>query len=258
MNKLIQFLGHFLRAKTRHGTHSPFVYALVDRCIYQNIEIPEEVKKHFERLKQSNKKLVGMDFGKGSKMSYRVADMARKSASMNFETDLLSRLARYHGAQSFLELGSNLGKSAAHVASVNSQMKVVGIEGMKSLAALAMQNIESLNISNVEIKPTTFDDFFRTNTETFDMIFIDGDHRYQPTLDNYESSKKVLKGEGPIVLHDIYWSEGMTQAWEKIKADNDATVTIDLFFFGLVYFRKGQVKEHFDIRFPSNPLSLLL
>ena len=258
MNKLIQFLRHFFRSKTRHGTHSPFVYALIDQCIYQSIEIPTEVRVNFEKLKKDVRSFTGLDHGKGIEITYSIGDLAKKSASQDFESMLIARLARYHNLKSLLELGSNLGKTSAYVASANPQLNVLGIDGNEALASFAMKNFQTLSIKNAEIKATTFTEFFQTNSRTFDMIFIEGDHRYQRTLDNYESSKKVLKGEGPIVLHDIYWSDGMNEAWEKIKADNDATVTIDLFFFGLVYFRKGQVKEHFDIRFPRNPMKLLL
>jgi hypothetical protein len=40
----------------------------------------------------------------------------------------------------------------------------------------------------------------------------------------------------------------MTRAWEQIKADPQVKVSIDLFFVGLVFFRKEQVKENFKLR----------
>jgi hypothetical protein len=52
-----------------------------------------------------------------------------------------------------------------------------------------------------------------------------------------------------LIFDDIYWSEGMKEAWEIIKAHPQVTVTVDLFWIGLVYFKKGQVKEDFLIRF---------
>jgi hypothetical protein len=52
-----------------------------------------------------------------------------------------------------------------------------------------------------------------------------------------------------LIFDDIYWSEGMKEAWAAIKAHPDVTVTVDLFWIGLVFFRKGQVKEDFKIRF---------
>jgi hypothetical protein len=51
-----------------------------------------------------------------------------------------------------------------------------------------------------------------------------------------------------MVFDDIYWSEGMAAAWTEIKADPAVTVSIDLFHFGLVFFRKESPKENFVIR----------
>lgn len=40
----------------------------------------------------------------------------------------------------------------------------------------------------------------------------------------------------------------MTKAWTIIKDHPKVTVTVDTFNWGLVFFRKEQLKEHFKIR----------
>jgi hypothetical protein len=40
----------------------------------------------------------------------------------------------------------------------------------------------------------------------------------------------------------------MTKAWEEIKNHPTISISVDLFFFGIISFRKGQVKEHFKLR----------
>jgi hypothetical protein len=52
-----------------------------------------------------------------------------------------------------------------------------------------------------------------------------------------------------MIFDDIYWSKGMKQAWDLIKQHPQVTVTIDLFWIGLVFFRDGQKKEDFRIKF---------
>jgi hypothetical protein len=52
-----------------------------------------------------------------------------------------------------------------------------------------------------------------------------------------------------LIFDDIYWSEGMKAAWNEIKAHPKVTVTIDLFWIGLVFFKGGRVKENFLTRF---------
>ena len=39
----------------------------------------------------------------------------------------------------------------------------------------------------------------------------------------------------------------MQEAWEEIKKHPQVSVTVDLFFWGLVFFRKEQEKENFII-----------
>jgi hypothetical protein len=42
----------------------------------------------------------------------------------------------------------------------------------------------------------------------------------------------------------------MEEAWNEIKQHSSVTLTIDLFFIGIVFFRTEQkTKEHFVIRF---------
>jgi hypothetical protein len=53
-----------------------------------------------------------------------------------------------------------------------------------------------------------------------------------------------------MVFDDIHWSKEMEETWEEIKKYSSVTLTLDLFFIGLVFFRKEQKeKEHFVVRF---------
>jgi predicted O-methyltransferase YrrM len=82
-----------------------------------------------------------------------------------------------------------------------------------------------------------------------DFVFIDGNHRKEATLDYFKRCLPKLSENSIMIFDDIYWSLGMKEAWQEIKAHKDVTVTIDLFWIGLVFVRKGQVKEDFMIRF---------
>jgi len=41
----------------------------------------------------------------------------------------------------------------------------------------------------------------------------------------------------------------MEEAWEEIKADKEVRLTVDLFFSGIVFFRKELSKENFVVKF---------
>jgi len=53
-----------------------------------------------------------------------------------------------------------------------------------------------------------------------------------------------------IFLSDIYKRREDKKKWSAIVADPNIVVTIDLFYFGVIISRKGQVKENFKLRFP--------
>ena len=48
----------------------------------------------------------------------------------------------------------------------------------------------------------TSDEFFNSNTEKFDIIFLDGLHTYEQTIKDINNSLKFVKANGVIVIHD--------------------------------------------------------
>ncbi len=81
------------------------------------------------------------------------------------------------------------------------------------------------------------------------MFFFDGNHRKAATLNYFNQCLKKINEGSVFVFDDIYWSAEMKEAWQEIKSNDKVTVTIDLFFMGIVFFRKEQNKEHFILRF---------
>ena len=70
---------------------------------------------------------------------------------------------------------------------------------------------------------------------------------------NYLNYKNIvtLNSKNPnsfIIINNIYNDKKSQENWKKIIALPKATVTIDLFYFGIIFFRKEQEKEHFVIR----------
>ena len=57
------------------------------------------------------------------------------------------------------------------------------------------------------------------NKDTFDVIFIDGDHSYKGVKADFEESVKILNTGGHIIFHDInsLLCEGVVKFWKEIK-----------------------------------------
>ncbi len=257
MNKtqIFDFLEHRLSAKTRHGVHSPFVYDLIESCIYgANRTDLSPVLRYFRDLRASKARVSGIDFGRSetSESDYRVGYLARTSSIADYQVKLLCRLAEYHNASKVLELGTNLGKTSAALASAMPSISIQTVEGNQGISQLAQDNFKHLGLGGIQVHNSTFDEFLSSDSSHYDLIFLDGDHRYEPTMRYFHMLKQRLAGEGPLILHDIHWSNGMLLAWKEVCSLDEATVTIDLHCMGLVYFRPNQRKEHFKIRFPRS------
>ncbi len=253
MQRAIDFIGYWISSKTRHGTHSPFIYALIENCIYQQKPLPErEICLFFESLKTNNELISGADFGNGGRQVTRsISHYAKTSSMLDFQANLLYRLVAYLKPQSILELGTNIGKSGAYMASANRDSRMITIDANEGLNRLAAKHFQHLDLTHVECRAQTFEAFFNENNDSFDFIFLDGNHHYEPTVEYFKSLKTKVNSGGALVFHDIYYNVGMKKAWAEIKKDQDVSVSLDLFFFGIVWFGKNQAKEDFKIRFPK-------
>jgi predicted O-methyltransferase YrrM len=108
-----------------------------------------------------------------------------------------------------------------------------------------------MGISNIVCKTGSFEKHFLNTLKAFeqvDFILFDGNHRLEPTLKYFKEALSFVNENTVFVFDDIYWSDEMKQAWEIIKNDPKVAISIDLYDIGLVFFKKGQVKQHFKLR----------
>ena len=255
MYQFLQYLKFLCTSTNQHGVHSPFVYDLVTQCFYANTdkEIESNLNAYRKALLLNNDILNIIDYGAGSrklKSSKRSLKQITKTSGTTLKrAKLLYRIVNYLKPKQVLELGTSLGIATQAMALDHQDTKVTSIEGCPSIAAVAKQQLEQFNIKNVELKTGPFEDYLPTlQQQTWDLIFLDGNHQKEPTLQYFETLLASITNDSVFILDDIYWSKGMTKAWEVIKQHPKVTVTIDTFFWGLVFFRKEQNKENFKIR----------
>lgn len=262
----ISYLKYFFRAQTKHDIHSPFVFNLLTTVIQNNelYYLYGPIEKLRNELLNDPAEVKVADLGAGSvvlKTSTRkISDIARHSLKPAKFGQLLFRLVNHFKPNTILELGTSLGITTLYMAMANSQTRVVSIEGSETIAQYARRNFEKLGIKNIQLTVGNFDDVLQSQLNglnqldgsaslTASLVFFDGNHRKEPTLRYFEQCLQYANNNSVFVFDDIHWSEDMEQAWECIKKHERVTLTIDLFFIGIVFFRKEQVKEHFVVRF---------
>lgn len=258
---LFKYLNYLLSSNNAHGIHSPFVFSLYNDVInkkgsYYSYDKIEQLRK---KLLASTKEIEVTDLGAGKSGKRTVAEIASRSAKSRKYCELLFRLVYHFKPSTVLELGTSLGISTAYLASADPKAKVITFEGCPNTAAEAKKNFESLGLKNIESVIGDFNDTLsavlcRLPTAVpivigSRLVFFDGNHRKEPTLNYFRQCLAHANSDSIFIFDDIHWSDDMEEAWEEIKAHPRVTVTIDLFFMGLVFFRTGQEKENFTIRF---------
>ncbi|MCF6307944.1 MAG: class I SAM-dependent methyltransferase [Flavobacteriaceae bacterium] len=245
----------FLKSNNQHGIHSPFVYDLVTNCFYVKKNYTEyaEIKKIRNQIFQNTNEIDITDFGAGSRVfksnKRKVSDIA-KNAGITFKRQkLLFRLIRYFNPENILELGTSLGLGTSAMAFSNPSNKIKTVEGCPNTSKVAQSFFDEFNLKNINLHSETFEEFFNKNpSDIYDLIYVDGNHKKENTLQYFKILLERINNNSVIIFDDIYWSSAMTEAWQEIIRHPKVTVSIDTFYWGFVFFRKEQEKEHFTIR----------
>jgi predicted O-methyltransferase YrrM len=163
-------------------------------------------------------------------------------------------MVRFYKPQTVLELGTSLGITTCYLARANPDATIITLEGATSVLNMAKQNFKEARVGDIRTIGGNFDDTLGpaldSNLTTVDFAFIDGNHRREPTIRYFESIISKTNSHSIIVLDDIHWSKEMEQAWKYCKEHPSVVLTIDLFFIGILIFRKEiKEKQHFVVRF---------
>ena len=252
-----KYFHYYINAKNGkgHGVHSPFVFDFVIHVLNDKKEY--ECYKKIEPLRQElfyDSSIIDVeDFGAGSAVipfkKRKVGAIAKSSLKNKKFAKLLFRIVNYYRPENIIELGTSFG----YMACANRNAEVNTFEGSKEIAKVARRNFEKAALKNITLIEGNFDSTFRETLsaiKTVGLAFIDGNHRRDATLDYFSALIKKSKDTSIFIFDDIHWSSEMEEAWKHIQEHNAVTLTIDLFFIGLVFFNPGfKVKQHFTIRF---------
>ncbi len=257
---VIRYLQFLIRSKTKYDIHSPFIYQFITDILedarhfyaFDEIEYAREILLHDESIIQV------VDQGAGSRKlkspGRKISDIATTSLTNKKFGELLFRLVNYYQLNQILELGTSLGISALYLAKANPQAKLTTIEGSPAIAEKAQQIFSSFEAENIRLINLEFSkalDMLDNSPSTFDLVYIDGNHQMQPTLDYFYRIKEKHASPSTIfIFDDIHWSSDMEAAWKTIQNDASVTATIDLFFKGLAFLNTGlHAKQHISYKY---------
>ena len=258
--QLKSFLQYKLKAINVHHLHSPFAYELVRDVVNDKKHYPDYKTIDHLRHKFKNNltevKVTDFGSGAGEKLSsenYKsVESIYRNNSIRSKYGKLLYRLIKQLQPNYILELGTSLGISTSYLSLAAPESKIITIEGSKGIVEKAEEYFAKLNLKNITLEIGNFDsilDKILNEIPQLDFAFIDGNHRKDPTIKYFEACLKKSHNDTVLIFDDIHWSKDMNEAWNIIQSHPQVTLTLDLFQFGIVFFKKELSKQDFIISY---------
>lgn len=256
-----KYLQYYVNASNGkgHGVHSPFVYQFIQEVLLDKQKPIDAniIEAKRADLLSNNTSIEVWDRGAGSRQTKqnqrKVKDIAAAALKPKKYAHLLARIVAYFKPENIIEMGTSLGITTCYLARSANGKQVFTMEGAPAVADWAKKTIADLHLQNVQIVEGDFNQTLPELLEKMDRVglaYIDGNHQYIPTMQYFRDLLKKSDENSFFIFDDIHWSEEMEKAWEEIKQDNAVTLTIDLFFIGLVFFRKENKEPmHFTIRY---------
>lgn len=254
------FLPYIFRARSRFRVHSPFVFEFYSQVILnrERKEIFRKIEKVRSSLLKQKSLLETTDFGAGAggdayRTRFRtVRDVTKRSSVGPHTGRLLHNLVGFAKPADMLEIGTAMGISTMYLGTAAPGSHFVTMEGCAVIAEKARENFDGMGLSNIELKLGNFNGLLKKALGEFpklDMVFIDGNHQKEATLEYWNGILPLLHEQSIVVIDDIHWSPGMGAAWKRICEHHGVSISIDLYNTGILLFRKNIAKEHFVLRY---------
>jgi len=133
-------------------------------------------------------------------------------------TQLINKAIENKGYKTYLEIGVQKG---------------INIRGVK---CSNKTGVDPNPLSDDTTHEMTSDDFFKTNKDTFDCVFVDGLHESEQVYKDITNALEVLNEGGAILCHDMnptseemqkvprisnVWTGDCWKAWVKLRQERD-------------------------------------
>ncbi len=247
----LNYLKYRSKAVGVHSLHSPFVYKLFNEIVKRSSQFRiQEIEDFRKALKKNQMVLDVTDFKTNSTKRSTISVIAKSSLSTPKFSAFLYLLANELQSKTILETGTSLGVNALYLDHSSAQ-KVITLEASPILAELARKAFKENSKNDLILEFGDIHQTFIPILERYqpDFIFLDADHRGSVVKTQVEQIITHSHQTECIVIHDIYWSKDMNDAWNDLKDDNRFKLSIDIFHAGILFPSKGIEKQHFTLRF---------
>lgn len=231
-------------AMAARGGHLPHSLAVIER--------------ERQRLLASLEPLNDGSLGEGPVWDDISIAEASRASQTRASARLLYHLVRKFQPRTILELGTNLGISAAYLsaAQTGQEQRLVTLDASPYRLALARRLHAEAGLDRIEYVEGYFSRTLAAAAESLgqiDMAFIDGHHQHHSTLNYFETIAAHASDGCLFVFDDIGWSDGMRQAWAELRRYFGFSVVVTLHRLGLAVLGRKAVKSR-PVRISFAPL----
>jgi predicted O-methyltransferase YrrM len=255
---IVGYIFYWFASVGRHGLQSSFLYNLNEAVWRFDKKSPSQnrIESYREACLKNNSIITVKDFGAGvngqKKKELTIASIAKNAAKPPKYARMLFRLMAYLKPNTVIELGTSLGISSLYISAGNPQMNLTTLEGCDATADYTRKQLKQFADLNIEVVTGNFDTTLATCLQSkpkVDAVYIDGNHRLEPTLRYFEMCLPYMHEDSFMIFDDINWSEEMKEAWKEIIQHPRVRISINLYMMGIVFFNPGFSKEDFKIRY---------
>lgn len=232
------------KLKTSSLPHSDALYKSIMGVLEKrNKKISRAFNKiEKERLELSNNNSVLVDSTLDKPGIYDeglTISEANKASKPMLACEFLGYLAFNTSPKTILELGTNTGISSSYLSVLlynTSGFNLTTLDSSAHRQRIARTVHENLGIKNLHYITGLFSETLQQTLDSntkWDLVFIDGHHQHQPTLDYFDMIYPYCNKNAIILFDDIRWSLGMLKAWEILKTDTRFLYCVDMYSVGI-------------------------
>lgn len=218
------YLKYLGKRKSEFSIHSPFVFDFMKKVLYDRGS-----NRDYDLMLRISRLLDGKKYATRKK---------RKEAR------LLYRLVSYMEPETVLTFGQLSALNTSALALGNLQTKVYLEQSPDFLETLNSMGVVNVNLIRRNVDEE--EQFERLNTG---FVFYGLDDFGDDTWNNLEDGFGEVDEDTVLVFEGIHHSRHTEAAWEAIKANEDVTLSMDLYCIGIAFFREGIEKQDFVLKY---------
>ncbi len=224
------------RHRKGYGVHSPFAFNLITGVIYEKAQYYD-----YEYLSD----LIENTSQKHSSSWNRYLESPKIY-------EFIFRLTNYAHPQTILEIGTSVGASSVYLSCCRKKARFITVD--KNSPANVLANTLFKNYSgNIDFR---FGDVSAlvsgaiSELDSLDFLFLHaGNYPLNAVQLMFEQCISKSNAGSVFLIQDIHKSSTLKNWWKNIQLDDRVGITFDLYDFGIIFFDRKKIKQHYVVNF---------